>query len=87
MSTKSLDLTHPAYTHRRNLSNDLTSVPAGKDVSKAKLDVSKIQSYEDLGAKLLEDRLLLTALELYAELVSASIHQLKFIHTIRYLIF
>lgn len=69
MSTKSLDLSLTAKRHQRNLSNDLTAVP-GKELSKVKLDGSKIKSYEDFGGKLIEDRLLLTALELYAELVN-----------------
>jgi hypothetical protein len=38
---------------------------------KTKINANKLQSYEELGAKLIEDRLLLSALELYAELGEA----------------
>ena len=46
---------------------------------KTKINPNKLQSYEELGAKLIEDRLLLSALELYAELGEAGheIHCLK----------
>ena len=70
MSTKSLDLSLPLNSHRRQFSSDLSSIQFSKDNLKTKLDSSKIQCYEELGARLIEDRLLLTALELYAELVS-----------------
>ena len=70
MSTKSLDLSLPLGRHQRKLSNDLSSHQFTKDL-KTKIDASKIQCYEELGAKLIEDRLLLTALELYAELSEA----------------
>lgn len=69
MSTKSLDLSLPLSSHRRHFSNELSSVQPTKEHLKTKIDSSKLQCYEELGAKLIEDRLLLTALELYAELV------------------
>jgi hypothetical protein len=71
MSTKSLDLSLP-LSNRQQFSNniELSSLQLTKEHLKTKLDFSKIQCYEELGAKLIEDRLLLTALELYAELVS-----------------
>lgn len=69
MSTKSLDLSLPLSSHRRQFSSDLSSNQLIKENLKTKLDSSKLQAYEELGAKLIEDRLLLTALELYAELV------------------
>ena len=70
MSTKSLDLSLP-ISNRQLINNDvLYSLQLTKEHLKTKLDFSKIQCYEELGAKLIEDRLLLTALELYAELVS-----------------
>lgn len=72
MSTKSLDLSLPLNSHRRNLSNDMSSsVQCNREHVKTKLDSNRAQCYEELGAKLIEDRLLLTALELYAELVCA----------------
>ena len=69
MSTKSLDLSLPLH-HRRQLSNELSSLQFTKDM-KTKINANKLQSYEELGAKLIEDRLLLSALELYAELGEA----------------
>lgn len=70
MSTKSLDLSLPLSSHhRRNLSTDMSSVQCNRENVKAKIDSNRAQCYEELGAKLIEDRLLLTALELYAELV------------------
>lgn len=71
MSTKSLDLSLPLRHHRRQLSSELTASQFTKDLKPVKLDSNKLQSYEELGARLLEDRLLLSALELYAELGEA----------------
>ncbi|XP_057370697.1 uncharacterized protein LOC130691733 [Daphnia carinata] len=72
MSTKSLDLSLPLSSRQQFSQNDeLSSLLLTKEHLKSKLDFSKIQCYEELGAKLIEDRLLLTALELYAELGEA----------------
>jgi len=65
MSTKSLDLN--LYLYQLGINSEATSSKLNKEV-KTKIDGSKVNAYEEIGARLIEDGLLLTALELYAEL-------------------
>ena len=65
MSTKSLDLN--LYLYQLGINNEATSSKLSKEM-KPKMDASKLHAYEEIGARLIEDGLLLTALELYAEL-------------------
>ena len=65
MSTKSLDLSLP-LKHRKFSADLGTPQAASKD--RKNIDINQLQNYETIGAKLIEDRLLLSALELYAEL-------------------
>lgn len=65
MSTKSLDLN--LYLHQLGINSEAASSKSNKEM-KTKLDVNKLHAYEEIGTRLIEDGLLLTALELYAEL-------------------
>ena len=68
MSTRSLDLSSSLRNH--NVSNEFIRTQHARDL-RPKIDANKLQCYEEMGARLIEDRLLLSALELYAELAEA----------------
>ncbi len=68
MSTRSLDLSLPLQHHHS--SNEPGTPIIAKEL-KFKIDAQYLQSYEQIGQKLIEDQLVLSALELYAELAEA----------------
>lgn len=69
MSTKSLDL-EPSLQHHKPDLEELDTSASSKSLQ-TQLSTQQLHNYELIGLKLIEDRLLLSALELYAELAEA----------------